>query len=248
MKWASRFKWITSAIFLILGTVTVGLFFGLSEEASRGFSWWLSFGSLMMAGVISYLFCMSMLVHLSKHKDEVPMNLSMGAIAFIYNIAVLVHIVLFWLVLDVSEKLYMWIHIITFALAFILALLIGLTRLSVGRLQKDESNRMQFKKRLQLVLHGARLELEGWEHAERDVLLEQMGKLEEQVKYSDPLSVPAMVLEEGQIMDQAARLEEGVRSMVRDRNTVYSADELRDMIRQLSNGMKLRNEQLAALK
>lgn len=248
MKWASRFKWITSAIFLILGAVTVGLFFGLSDVESRGFSWWLSFGSLMMAGLISYLFCMSMLVHLSKHKDEVPMNLSMGAIAFIYNIVVLVHIVLFWLVLDIPEKLYMWIHIITFAVAFILALLIGLTRISVGRLQQDESNRMQFKKRLQLSLHGARLELESWENAERDMLLEQVNKLEEQVKYSDPISVPAMVLEEGQIMDQATRLEEGVRSMVRDRNTVYSADELRDMVRQLSNGMKLRNEQLAALK
>ncbi|MEQ7052826.1 hypothetical protein ABN764_19470 [Paenibacillaceae sp. P-4] len=248
MKWASRFKWITSAIFLILGAVTVGLFFGLCDVESRGFSWWLSFGSLMMAGLISYLFCMSMLVHLSKHKDEVPMNLSMGAIAFIYNIVVLVHIVLFWLVLDIPEKLYMWIHIITFAVAFILALLIGLTRISVGRLQQDESNRMQFKKRLQLSLHGARLELESWENPERDMLLEQVNKLEEQVKYSDPISVPTMVLEEGQIMDQAARLEEGVRSMVRDRNTVYSADELRDMIRQLSNGMKLRNEQLAVLK
>lgn len=248
MKWASRFKWITSAIFLILGAVTVGLFFGLSDVESRGFSWRLSLGSLMVAGVISYLFCMSVLVHLSKHKDEVPMNLSMGAIAFICNIAVLVHVVLFWLVLDVPEKVYMWIHIITFAVAFILTLLIGLTRLSVGRLQKDESNRMQFKKRLQLVLHGARLELEGWKDAERDELLDLMRKLEEQVKYSDPMSVPAMVLEEGQLMEQADRLEAGVRSVVRERNTVYTADELRDMIRKLSNGIKLRNEQLAELK
>ncbi|NOJ69926.1 hypothetical protein [Paenibacillus alvei] len=248
MKRVLQLKWITTAIFFILAAVTAGLFFGLSEADSRGFSWWLSLGSLMLAGLICYLFCMNVLFHLSKHKDEVPLNLSIMAIAFMYNIAVLIHIVLFWLVMDVPEKMYMWIHIITFAAAFILALLIGLTRVSVGRLQREESYRVQAMKRLLLVVQGARLELEGWKDAERDGLVELMRKLEEQVKYSDPMSVPAMVLEEGQLMEQADRLEAGVQSVVRERNTVYSADELRDMIRKLSNGIKLRNEQLANLK
>ncbi|MBN3524074.1 hypothetical protein [Paenibacillus apiarius] len=248
MKQDTQYNWITTAIFLTILTVTVALFFTFSEIDTRDLSWWLSLGSLVLAELLSYLFSFKLLKGGPEFKAAVPAYLSLGTVLFFYDLAVLIHIVLFWIILDVSAQAYLWIQLLTFAVALVIALLLGLSKVFVGRLVTDERMRLQSMKQLQLVVHGARLELEGWEHAERETMLELLRKLEEQVKYSDPVSLPAMVLEEAQLMEKANRLEAGVRSAVRERHTLYSAEELRGMIQDLSNAIRLRNEQLTILK
>ncbi|MDK8181770.1 hypothetical protein [Paenibacillus sp. UMB4589-SE434] len=248
MKRNTSVKWITSVIFLTLISVTITLFVAFSKVDFRDLSWWLSLVSLVTAELVSCTFTFKLLSSGPDFKAAFPNYLSIGMILFFYNVAVLVHIILFWLILDVPSKVYFWIHLVTFAVAFILALLLGMIQTFVGRQEKDERKRQHSMKKLQMVVHGARLELERWEHPERDQLLALVNKLDEQAQYSDPISHSTMVLEEAHLMEKAVRLEEGVRSAVRDQHTLYSADELRGMIQELSNSIQLRNDQLMTLK
>lgn len=248
MKRDRQYSGISAIIFLILAIVTVTLFFIFSEPGIRDLSWWLSLGTLVLAEGLSYMYFARFLKGGHEFKAAVPMYLAVGTVLILYDIAVLLHIVLFWMMMKVSAGAYLAIHLLTLAAALIIALFLGMAKMFIRRQETDEQGRLQSMKRLQLVVQAARMELEAWQHEERGMMTELLRKLEEQVKYSDPVSLPAMVLEEAQLMDKADRLETGVRSAVRDEHTLYSPEELRSMIQDLSKAIRLRNEQLASLK
>lgn len=248
MRQLTSYKGITTAIFAIILIVTLSLFFSFSETDTRDASWWLSLSALVLAEVISYGFVFHMIESGHEFKASVPAYMSLAAVITIYDAAVLLHIVLFWLIFDIPFKIYLFIHILTLAAMLIVGLLLGMAKIFIRSQEADEQIRIQSMKQLYIILHGARMELDSCQHADCDTLRELLCSLEEQLKYSDPISHPALVLEEAELMEKVRQLDSGVRSFVRERPTLHSSDELRQLMLDIAKILRLRNERMTVMK
>lgn len=219
--------------------LTVALLFWVDLPFLRPNHLWISLEALALAETAVY----GTVIYGITQKERNG-NLSIGYSTFVtvsmfYLVAVVIIIVLFSLLFDVSVRSYILIHIIAFAVAGVAA---GLAALAAGKSVEDDDITVQTQhmQNMQYALRDAVRQLRGREEAE---LLRDLERLEEKVRFSDPVSHPTMLDDDHRLVTEAERLAADIRSYVELPERVET-DSFSRRIRDLSDLLIDRNERL----
>ncbi|WP_127587074.1 hypothetical protein [Paenibacillus koleovorans] len=171
-----------------------------------------------------------------------------GTIVALYATAVLGEIVLFWLIGKTPLSSYTYIHLITAAVAAIGVIITRMIGRSMKENELDTKESQQLFRLLQSKLMAIRSDLEDLEQEQYVELRRLMAELEEQAKYSDPVSHASLAYQEENMLWQAEELQRWVDGLNKNPERLESDATPRLLISRIRSDLKKRNEQLLHLK
>lgn len=218
-------------------TFTLLLWIGMPFSSPANL--WISIWALVLAETAVYgtaLFGIS----LQKRNGK----LSAGYWAFVtvstlYFIAAAVIVILFSLVFNAPVLSYVLVHLAVLAAAGIAA---GLAAFAFHKSVKDDNGaaETQLVHNMQHAMRDAVRQLRG---GEDDGLLRELERLEEKVRFSDPVSHPAMLDVDRRLVAEAERLADDI-CRYAEQPEEAEADSFSRRIRELSDLLTERNEKL----
>lgn len=226
-------------IYVCTLVLTVALLFWIGLPFSRPGHLGISFGALVLAETAVYgtaLFG----IFLKKQNGSLTIGYSaFVTVSTLYLIAAAVIVVLFSLVFDVPILSYALVHLIALAAA---GVAMGMAAIAFRKSEQDDNvtAQTQLVQDMQHALRDAARQLRDEEEGE---LLRELERLEEKVRFSDPVSHKAMLDTDRRLVDEAERLAADFRRYAEQSERV-EADLFGRRIRDLSDLLTDRNEKL----
>lgn len=227
--------------------ITIAVFLLLSSWGEDMGLWLVSLLAVLFAESMGYWF-FGYVIKRNSQREFIPAFIPFITLTVLYGAAVIFHICLFWLVLQISFTSYLVIHLITFA---IWAIGMGITHYFTNYV-RDQAEKTavqtQLIKQMQAALLSIKHNLEPSKQAEREVLKSEIKQLMEQVKYSDPVSDASMMSVEENLLWQINSLEQCVQMLAKDEGDIGNVELSRKLIADISKDLIKRNSQLKELK
>jgi hypothetical protein len=210
---------------------------------------WISISALILAETVIYLLALHYVSNHKRSSGMIPGYLAFSAVASLYLIAILVFIVVFSLVLDVSTTNYGLLHIALLAVAGIMSGFFALYFRHAEHQENESRTQVQWIRGMQSAILTVKQELEGWSDEARGSLRKELEALEEKIRYSDPMSHPELLDMEKVLLGQVYELSSAVRQLAIGTMEVSGESErLSRQVREITNGLANRNQQLIQLK
>lgn len=235
------------AIYVLIALATCAVFMFPWMQPINTY-WAISLAAALLVETTAFVYVRLMLSAGQRASAQAPAYMAYGTILVLAGVAVIVHIVVFWKLLQVSILTYSLIQGITFLL--LLALLI-VVRVFAGYSQNQESSvrqHVQFIKQLQLQVLKMKQDLATWRYPEHEEIKSLLDKLEENLRYSDPVSHHQMFAREQHLVDQINLLADSVRLLPAAGDPGPALQHIRKLAWDTINGLELRNVELASLK
>ncbi|MFD1991489.1 hypothetical protein ACFSGI_16085 [Paenibacillus nicotianae] len=200
-------KMITLLYGVIL-TITVIGFVLLASFHILDVRFWVSLATIVLAETIVWSLAGWGALRADEFKKTVPAFMGLAVVAVAYQALTIMYAVLLWLVIAVPTSLYIWIQLITFGAVFVIGgLLIWFMQTERG-IDKEERLQMLGIQEIRSILSESNLHLKGWQEPYRTELKQLLTTLEENVRFSDPVTHPDIWAEEEQLMHEVRRLQE----------------------------------------
>ncbi|QGQ93749.1 hypothetical protein EHS13_01915 [Paenibacillus psychroresistens] len=227
--------------------ITIAVFLLLSSWGDDMGFWLVSLLAVLFAESMGYWF-FGYVIKRNSRRESVPAFVPFMTLTVFYGAAVIFHLCLFWLVLQISFTSYLVIHLITFA---IWAIGMGMVHYFTDYVRDQAENaavQTQLITQLQAVLLSIKHNLEPSKQAEREALKSELKQLMEQVKYSDPVSNASMMNVEENLLWQINSLDQCVQMLAKDEGDIGNVELSRKLIADISKDLIKRNSQLKELK
>jgi len=233
-------------VLALLVTIAVMLLMGVSF-AKAGHTW-ISFGALFLAETFIYGVAVGYVANSPFTRKIFPGYLGLGTIAGLYLIVVIVLILVFSWILDVSTYSYALLHFIAMGIAAILAGLMMIYIRNAGLQDISMELEVPWVTDMCSVLLLINQELDGWNNEAKSSVLQAFKELDEKVRFSDPLSHPKLAGTEKSLLAQAYQLSTEIREWVEAGDAEGQAEKIMKQIRGITNQVTIRNQQLIQLK
>ncbi|MCD9024807.1 hypothetical protein [Cohnella silvisoli] len=239
---------LATVIYVLALLVTLAVVFLIGLPFARISHAWISLFALFIAETALYGLSLYYIPN-RKHSDAtIPGYLAFGTIAGLYLIVVIIFIIVFSLVLDLSTFNYGLLHFIALGVAGIMASMVAIYFRHADDQEVNSTAQVQWVSGMRSTLLSIKQELAGWNHEERGGLAKGIAELEEKVRYSDPVSHPSLVGTEESLMQQVHELASGISSLVKETETTGETERVGRQIRETMNLLESRNQRLLQLK
>lgn len=241
---AALWVWV---IYGLLLAMTTGVFL-LFRDAWLLPQWWLSLGALGAVETVALIYTLILLARGGQAGRRVPGYAASGAVIALYGAAVFIHIMVFGLGLGLSAINYMLVHLITLIAAMILLIVTGLfTRHAAGSEGKTRAA-LQDWKQVQFSILKLKQNLDTWRHTSHEPLRLRLTKLEEELRFSDPISHPVVFDTERRMLEQISLLSDSVRLLPSKENSEQTMEHIYGLIEDVSHTLAQRNMELKGAK
>lgn len=197
-------SWLKTAA-VVLPVITVVLF-GLSGGWIRIYPWisGAAIGCAEAAIIVIFLL-------ISSSTRVTPFYIATGTITGIYVISVIVEVILFGYLLELPESTYLLIHLITIIAFVVITGLIALAAKYTANQERREHRKLDSRSETVNRLASIRMALQSIPDIPQiDDSIEQIRKLEEVFRYSDPILDPSLYEIEQLIQQKISILEDQV--------------------------------------
>lgn len=229
---------LTTALLFLIGLP----FMGLGQL-------WISFVALAVGETALFGLVMYRYGYTDRKRPDIMLTgfLPYIAITIVYLITVTV-LILLAIMTAISVFSYLLLHIILLAAIGIASGFIALFARYVRNQEQDAQ--AQWVKLMRIIMVEIKQYLALWNGSEKDQLKSAFDELEEQVRYSDPVSIPDLAPMELDLLEQARQLAASVRNLTHtsDDAAEATAAGLVAQIREMTSRVTLRNEQLLQAK
>ncbi|MGG1551002.1 hypothetical protein [Paenibacillus ferrarius] len=237
-----------SFVFILAVLVTILLFMVFRQDTTPWGHWLVSLVAMILVELTAFGYVVTAMRNSRKFQQTVPAYLGISVVIIAYGVVVLVDILLFWLVIGVALSTYLYLHLITAALAGI-----GIAIMSSAKnviQEQDDSTKSQtlLMKQLQSSIFAIKQDLSALERTDLTDIHRIVAELEENVKYSDPVGHPSLVHLEEDLLWQTGELHKCVRELLRDQDNPSSPTMTRRLVRDIVNALNNRNQKLQLLK
>lgn len=199
---------IIALLYTVIVAITVVGFLLLASFHILDVRFWVSLATIILAETMVWSLAGWGALRAEQFKQTIPAFMGLAVIAVIYQTLTIAYAVLLWLVMSVPTGLYIWIECITFGAVFVIGgLLIWFMQTERG-LDKEERLQMLTIQDIRAILRESNLQLAGWEEPYRSELRQLLINLEENVRFSDPVTHPDIWEEEEQLVNEVRRLQE----------------------------------------
>lgn len=242
-------KMITLLYGVIL-TITVIGFFLLASFHMLDVRFWVSLATVVLAETMVWSLAGWGALRAEQFKKTVPAFMGLAVVAVAYQALTIMYAVLLWLVIAVSTSLYIWIQLITFGAVFVIGgLLIWFMQTERG-IDKEERLQMIGIQEIRSILNESNLQLKGWQEPYRSELRQLLTQLEENVRFSDPVTHPDIWQEEEQLMNEVRRLQEQMmQAQIEDEHkAVQQIQQLKSVFGSVQDLLQQRNRKLITVK
>ncbi|GEM_PF-1686930 len=241
---AALWVWV---IYGLLLAMTTGIFL-LFREAWLLPQWWLSLGAMGAVETMALLYTLTLLARGGQAGRMVPGYAASGAVIVLYGGVVLFHILFFGLWLDLPAMKYLLVHLITLIGAVILLIVTGLfTRHTAGS-EGQTRAALQDWRQMQLSVLKVKQSLDTWRHPSHEPLRLRLTKLEEELRFSDPISHPAVADTERRMLEQLSLLSDSVRLLPTKEDPDPTMQHIYGLIEDISHSLTQRNMELKGAK
>ncbi len=188
--------------------VTIVSFILLGQVLIVDSRFWMSLATLLLAETLFWSLAGWGALRGERFASTVPAYMAQLVTAGLYGILVVVYTLVLWLLFNVSASFYGWLQLTTFVVA------VGVIALVSWFMQSERDTDAQ--ERLQKVsiadirqgLGEAGLHIRNWQEPYRGEVNQLLSQLEESVRFSDPVTHPAVWKEEEQLTDEIRQLRE----------------------------------------
>ncbi|QJD85706.1 hypothetical protein [Cohnella herbarum] len=240
---------VVTLIYALGILITLAVVFLAVAPYSRTSHTWLSSLALLLAETAIYGLVLHYLSQGKRSSGLIPGYLAFSAIAGLYLIVVIVFIIVFSLVLDVSTTSYVLLHFIALAIAAIMASLVTLyVRHSEQQDGDPSSSSIQWVPEVRDSLLSIKQELEGWNDEASSRLSKDVANLDEKVRYSDPTSHPSLADTEADVLNQVQLLAREINGLKKAAEANGQSERIGRQIQEIGNLIARRNQKLIQLK
>ncbi|MGZ9585818.1 hypothetical protein [Paenibacillus marinisediminis] len=243
-----RHSGLVTALFAFVLLITLSLFLALGLPTLFQPHWWISLASLLLVELTAYIYSMFWARNNNQVNQQVPGYLAIGTVIGLYAAVVIANILLFWLVWETPIIVYLTIQIITAALAAIGVIIAIMTRNYINDQDTEVKNQTELMQQIELIVSSVAYELSELNHTELADIKRKVIRLEEQVKYSDPVSHPSIVPLEESMLWQATELQRCVLNIRNNNQGDYQTELPYRLIQDILSDLNKRNQQLLTLK
>ncbi|TXK81441.1 hypothetical protein [Paenibacillus sp. N3.4] len=241
---ANRFPILILGIGLI---VMIAVFTGITPWRTDFWQGLISFAALLFAAAICYQ-SVYVVSKVTRKEETVAGFLAVVVLRSLYALAVIFHIVFFWMSVGVSLYAYILIHLITLAIWAMGTSILLWFNGYVRRQEEHTEALTRLVKQMQLSLRAMKQQLETKKEAEYGQLKAELQQLSEKVRFSDPLSSLSMKVLEDNLLWQMEALEQCVQLLIKNEADIGNVELSRKLIADITNDLSKRNSQLVALK
>lgn len=241
---------IITLLYGVILTITVIGFFLLASFHILDVRFWVSLATVVLAETIVWSLAGWGALRAEQFKKTVPAFLGLVVVAVTYQALTIMYAVLLWLVIAVPTSLYIWIQLITFGAVFVIGgLLIWFMQTECG-IDKEERMQMLGIQEIRSILRESNLQLKGWQEPYRSELKQLFVQLEENVRFSDPVTHPDIWQEEEQLVNEVRRLQEQMmQTPIEDEHkAVQQIQQLKSVFGSVQDLLQQRNRKLITVK
>lgn len=241
---------IITLLYGVILTITVIGFFLLASFHILDVRFWVSLATVVLAETIVWSLAGWGALRAEQFKKTVPAFLGLVVVAITYQALTIMYAVLLWLVIAVPTSLYIWIQLITFGAVFVIGgLLIWFMQTERG-IDKEERMQMLGIQEIRSILNESNLQLKGWQEPYRSELKQLFVQLEENVRFSDPVTHPDIWQEEEQLVNEVRRLQEQMmQTPIEDEHkAVQQIQHLKSVFGSVQDLLQQRNRKLITVK
>lgn len=239
---------IITIIYTAVIILTLFSFFGLgfSESLLR---FLITLFAVLLAESVVYGYCVFWLRTAGSVKQTPPVLLSGAFITGAYALIVFVSaIVLDWL-LEVPPLLYAVEQLLVLLVAGIALAAIGIYGWNAGKEEEQDRRSLQSFKRHLNELTEIRELAKTWEYPESGQLVQVLSLLQDEFKYSDPVSDPSLYATEDIMHQQISLLRDHAELLIATKEPHESwQTEINEMAESIKATLQRRNRELATLK
>ncbi|WP_256759579.1 hypothetical protein [Cohnella sp. WQ 127256] len=240
---------IVMFIYILAILITLSVVFLMGLPFSQPSHTWISFGALMLAETAIYVLMTQYLSGGKKSRALIPGYLAFVAIAGLYLAVVIVIIIAMSLIYGATTFSYGLTHFIALALAGIMASLVTIYFRHAEQQDNDHSvTSLQWVPDMRGTLLSIKHDLEGWTNESSGGLTKGILELDEKVRYSDPSSHPTLTVTEENLLHEVRQLSSEISKLVSSPDANVDNQRLLRQIREISNLVTSRNQQLIQLK
>lgn len=247
MTQSSSTRWI-NLLFLLMLVLTTVAFILFGGSSFTGLHWWISLASILLVEASGYVYVLHWARNRHSMEQHVSGSLVVGLIICCCGLVMLVNMVLFWILLNLSAFPYLIIQAATAIVTLAAIVIMILVKQYMQRQESDTASKVEMMMQLRLVLAAAKNEMEQVKDLQSGELKQKVIQLEELVKYSDPVGHPSLISLEQSMLWQATELEKLVRSIRNGQHTLDSNALVQRFIHDIQSDLHKRNTQLMTLK
>ncbi|CAG7609758.1 hypothetical protein PAESOLCIP111_01203 [Paenibacillus solanacearum] len=247
----NSFRFTTGVVTSIFGMVflaTLALFLLITPAFEQFGHGVVSLVAVVIAELGVYLSLLYVAKSNRRAREATAARFSFVTLAVLYGVAVIVHMLLFWILFQVSFFSYGLIHVITFALWMAS---LGVSRRYNRYVEEQEEGtavQTQLMKQMRLILHSVGQQMSDGKRAGYDELQPLLHELIENMRYSDPVSDPSMMAMEENLLWQIQQLQRCVGAVVQQEGDSENLGLCRQLIQDISADLAKRNAQLISVK
>ncbi|WP_276356149.1 hypothetical protein [Cohnella caldifontis] len=234
---------VTTIIFALALVLTVAALLLFDLPSFRPYHFGVTLASLFIAETAVYAAALYIQYAGSRFNRMVPGFAAYVAIAGLYFAAVLAIIVVCSAILNVSAKTYALIHLIAFVAGLILAAVVHLFLKDAEGEESDVKNQVNWNKDLLVTLTMMKQRLAENPESFGD-LIREIGELEEKVRYSDPISPPALWDLDFQLSEQVAALADRIGKIDESSSPQADTEEAMRSVKGLIGQLEIRNRRV----
>lgn len=191
-------------LLIITLTFTEAVFFLLANSTQWTGQFWISLFSIIIAEIITFGYMIFADITSASPDTPVPVRLSLISLISLYDLLVVLSVLIFWLYFNVSLNIYLIIHFTLMWMLIITSVMLIIFKNHVGLRKKEEMNFVQLAGN---ITHDLKMNLEIInKDGNYDYLINSVKSLQEKIKYSDPVSSPALLETENKIITSIKEL------------------------------------------
>lgn len=239
---------IITAIYAVTLILTVLSFLVLGYSESQ-FRFVISILAVLLAESVVYGYCLFWLRAASNIQLTSPVVISGAIITCIYAISVFVSAIVFDWVLEVPPSWYAAVQLVILIIGMIGLAIAGLYGRNAGAQEQQSKRSLQGFKRYQSDLAAINELVGTWKNPESEQLVELLNTLEDNFRFSDPVSDPSLYATEDIMCQQISLLNDHVELLLAtDIPHVGWLAEINEMTDNINATLQRRNRELLALK
>ncbi len=230
---------VTIISFILLGNVLIA--------DSR---FWISLAALLLAETLFWSLAGWGALRGERFASTVPAYMGQLVTAGLYAILVIVYTLIFWLLFNLGALFYGWLQLTTFVVAVGVIALISWFMQSERYIDSQERLQKLSIHDIRQGLGEAGLHIRSWQEPYRSEVSRLLSELEENVRFSDPVTHPAIWKEEEQLTDEIRQLRERMmQAPAGDQQQINrQLEQLRQHFQAAHDILRQRNTRLAASK
>ncbi|MBU9723202.1 MULTISPECIES: hypothetical protein [Bacillaceae] len=245
-----QFRFFTSisfALFHVVALITLIILFNLIGVDFSGTYFWTSVLAIIIAIALTIgIVMMQMKERKVGSQAKYPVMMNTSTTIILYDLVVLGLVVIGSLL---STTVYVSFHIIALIFFFFGLTVVGGFSQFVNKRDRSVGRQVDRLKQLQVHIQYVKMELQGFEgEAGVKVLMNKLNSLEEDVRYSDPISHEAVLAVEDSIEEMFLDLKERVRGIISEGIEAEAIEELTKNVDRIRHTINFRNQELRLIK